>query len=243
MVLCYARGNDAAVALAEYVAGGIPEFAELMNKKAEELGLENTHFVTPHGLDEDEHYTTAYELAKIADYALNIEEIAEIVKTKNYTVTINGYSKAITNTNELLGNLEGVYGVKTGFTNGANRCLVTATKRDNMDIICIVLGADTKKDRTKDSVKLIEYAFSNYQMVDIKDMIEREFNTLVKNTNFNVYKGIDNEVKIDFEKRNITYYPLKKDEIKNIQVETEIKSTLLAPVEPNESIRQNICKN
>lgn len=77
----------------------------LMNEKAKELGLENTHFVTPHGLDEDEHYTTAYELAKIADYALKNKKFAKIVGTKNCTVNINGTSKNLTNTNELLGSL------------------------------------------------------------------------------------------------------------------------------------------
>ncbi|MCI9366066.1 MAG: D-alanyl-D-alanine carboxypeptidase [Clostridia bacterium] len=90
------------MALAEYTAGSVEEFANLMNKKAKELELKDTHFVTPHGLDESEHYTTAYELAKIADYALNIEEIANIVKTKSYTVNINGNPKNINNTNELL---------------------------------------------------------------------------------------------------------------------------------------------
>lgn len=77
-----------------------------MNKKAEELGLKDTHFVTPHGLDEDEHYTTCYELAKIADYALNIEKFAKIVKTQNYTVNIDGMPKNLNNTNELLGYLD-----------------------------------------------------------------------------------------------------------------------------------------
>lgn len=76
-----------------------------MNKKAEELGLTSSHFVTPHGLDEDEHYTTAYELARIADYALNNETFAKIVRTGNYTVNINGNPKNIRNTNELLGSL------------------------------------------------------------------------------------------------------------------------------------------
>ena len=147
----------------------------MMNEKAKELKLENTNFVTPHGLDEEEHYTTATELAKIADYALNNEKICNIVRTKTYTVTINGYGKNISNTNELLGYLDGVYGVKTGFTNGANRCLVTATKRGDMDIICIVLGADTKKDRTKDSIKLIEYAFKNYKRIDISNEIKKEY--------------------------------------------------------------------
>ena len=105
MVCSYALGNDAAVALAEYVGGSTESFAKLMNKKAEELDLKDTHFVTPHGLDEEEHYTTAYELAKITDYALNIEEFAKIVKTTNYTVNINGNYKNLTNTNELLGSL------------------------------------------------------------------------------------------------------------------------------------------
>ena len=132
-------GNDAAVALAEYVGGGVEEFAKLMNKNAENMGLSNTNFVTPHGLDDEDHYTTAYELALITDYALKNEVFAEIVKTKTASITVNGQSRTINNTNELLGNLNGVYGVKTGFTNGAGRCLVTAVKRGNLDIICVVL--------------------------------------------------------------------------------------------------------
>ena len=131
--------------MAEYVGGSVEGFAEKMNKKAEELGLENTHFITPHGLDMPEHYTTAFELAKMADYALNIEKFATIVNTKYITISINGRSKDLKNTNELLGNLYGVNGVKTGFTNGANRCLVTSVNRDGMNIITVVLGADTKK--------------------------------------------------------------------------------------------------
>lgn len=137
LMLC--SGNDAAVAIAETVAGGIEEFSIMMNNKAKELNLENTHFETPHGLDSDNHYTTAHDLALLTNYALKNKTFLNIVGTKNYTITINGYPKNITNTNELLGNLNGVYGVKTGFTNGANRCLVTACKRDNLDVICIVL--------------------------------------------------------------------------------------------------------
>lgn len=101
----YVLGNDAAVALAECTAGSTEEFAILMNKKAEELGLKDTHFVTPHGLDEEEHYTTAYELAKITDYALKNEKFAQIVKTKSYSVNMGGRYKNINNTNELLGYL------------------------------------------------------------------------------------------------------------------------------------------
>lgn len=214
-----------------------------MNKKAEELKLKDTHFVTPHGLDEDEHYTTAYELAKIADYALNIEEIAKIVKTKVYTININGYSKNIKNTNELLGYLEGVYGVKTGFTNGANRCLVTSVKRGEMNVICVVLGADTKKDRTQDSIKLIEYSFSNYQMVDLKFMIEDEFDTLVDKAKFSIVKGINNNLTIYLEEFDITLYPVHKEDIKDIKIETELRENLIAPVYKNDKIRKSYIKN
>lgn len=234
---CYVLGNDAAIALAEYVAGSVEEFANLMNKKAEELNLKDTHFVTPHGLDEEAHYTTAYELAKIADYAMNIKEIEQIVKTKSYTVNINGHSKNINNTNELLGYLEGVYGVKTGFTNGANRCLVTSIKRGEMNVICVVLGAETKKDRTKDSIKLIEYTFSNFQMVDLKYMIEDEFDMLAEKSKFDIIKGINNNLKIDLEKNNITYYPVNKNDVKDIKIEIEIKNSLEAPVYTNDKLR------
>lgn len=106
-------GNDAAVALAEHVGGTVENFASLMNKKASELNLLSTHFVTPHGLDNDEHYTTAFDLACLTDYALQNEIFSKIVRTKTYTITLNGYPKNLSNTNELLGNLEGIYGVKT----------------------------------------------------------------------------------------------------------------------------------
>ena len=169
-------GNDAAVALAEHVGGSVKGFAELMNEKASELGLTNTHFVTPHGLDDANHYTTALELAKLTDYAMNNETFSKIVGTKSITIYINNQPRQINNTNELLGVLNGVVGVKTGFTNNAGRCLVTETKRNNMDIITIVLGADTKKDRTKDSVNLIEYTFSKYKMYNLEEQIIKEFN-------------------------------------------------------------------
>lgn len=169
-------GNDAAVALAEHVGGSVKGFAGLMNEKASELGLTNTHFVTPHGLDDANHYTTALELAKLTDYAMDNETFAKIVGTKLTTIYINNQPRQINNTNELLGVLNGVVGVKTGFTNNAGRCLVTETKRNNMDIITIVLGADTKKDRTKDSVNLIEYTFSKYKMYNLEEQIIEEFN-------------------------------------------------------------------
>lgn len=216
LLLC--SGNDAAVALAEHISGSVEEFAKLMNEKAESLNLENSHFVTPHGLDEDEHYTTAYELAKITDYALNIDKFSQIVKTKSYSVNIDGNYKSLNNTNELLGYLNGVYGVKTGFTNGANRCLVTSVKRGDMDIIAVVLGADTKKDRSSDSIKVIEYVFENYKMVDFEYMLHEKFDNIVTNARFKVNKGITDELSIDLAENNVKLYPVNKYNLKDIKV-------------------------
>lgn len=233
LMLC--SGNDAAVALAEYVGGSIEGFAHMMNAKASILGLNNTHFVTPHGLDKDEHYTTAYELALLTNYALKNETFAKIVNTQNTTITINGYSKSLHNTNELLGYLNGVYGVKTGFTNGANRCLVTACKRDNLDIICVVLGADTKKFRTKDSIKLIEYAFANYSNVNIQNILNEDFNEWKNNNSntLNISKGISQNIDLNLDDLLYNNIAISNDKIKNINTKIYIDSNLNAPIYKN----------
>ena len=226
-------GNDAAVALAIHTAGTVEKFAELMNKKALELGLKNTHFVTPHGLDNEQHYTTAYELAKLTDYALKNETFAKIVKTQSTTITINNSPKQINNTNELLGNVEGAYGVKTGFTNNAGRCLVTSVKRNDMDLIIVVLGADTRKDRAKDSMKLIEYAYKRYQVVNIEEIIEREFKQWKNINEKRIYidKGEGN---IDLEITEIKFPKIVTDTTPQIEINTT--TYLEAPVERGQRI-------
>lgn len=236
LLLC--SGNDAAVALAEYVGGNISNFSNLMNSKALELGLVSTHFVTPHGLDDDDHYTTAYELALITNYALKNEIFHNIVGTKNYTISINGYSKNLSNTNELLGNLDGVYGVKTGFTNGANRCLVTSVKRDNMDLICVVLGADTKKDRTNDSCQLIKYAFQNYKMINIKEKILSEFANwkICNSSSFVVEKGISNNIDVVLEDLTYNFLPIDCNHINDISIYIYCNKTFKAPLQSNTEI-------
>ena len=231
-------GNDAAVALAEHVAGSITDFSNLMNEKAKNLGLSNTHFVTPHGLDEDEHYTTAYELAILSNYAMNNEIFSKIVGTKNYTITINGYPKTLTNTNELLGVLNGVYGIKTGFTNGANRCLVTCCKRGDMDIICVVLGADTKKYRTTDSIKLIEYAFHNFTYVNIEKILSDNFEVWKKENlpSITIMKGVSNYLDITFENPPYSSIPVRSDLIDHFRVNIEYEHNLNAPITKGTSI-------
>lgn len=213
-----------------------------MNTKAKELGLSNSHFESPHGLDSDEHYTTAYELALLSDYALKNSTFLDIVGTKNHTVTINGYPKALSNTNELLGNLNGVYGIKTGFTNGANRCLVTACKRENMDIICVVLGADTKNFRTKDSIKLIEYSFKTFEYFNIKDFVNNYIIEWQKNNPnfFSVEKGNSNKLQIQIDSclDETPLIPIRKDLIPKIEANMSIQSYLQAPINEKDWIGQ-----
>lgn len=186
-------GNDCAVAIAEHISGNVENFAVLMNKKALELGLLNTNFVTPHGLDDKKHYTTAYDLAILTDYALKNNTFKEIVSTKTCTISFNGYPKTISNTNELLGNLDGVYGVKTGFTFEAGRCLVSSCKRGDFDIIVVVLGADTKKIRTQDSSNLINYIFNTYKYVNVSNTISEAFSNYINyfNKNYLLEKTTD----------------------------------------------------
>lgn len=229
-------GNDAAVALAEHVGGSVQGFAELMNNKAVALGLKCTHFVTPHGLDDSNHYTTALELAKLSDYAMCNEKFAKIVGTKITTITVNGMPRQIANTNELLGVLNGVVGIKTGFTNNAGRCLVTETKRNGMDIITVVLGADTKKFRTQDSVKLIEYTCAKYKMKNIEEKIQEEFENW-KNINagrISIKKAKQNEkLNLIIKEINIKQLPLKEGQIEKIQYQINCLTQFDAPVENN----------
>lgn len=234
LMLC--SGNDTAVALAEYCSGSVEEFANLMNHKAQELQLSSTHFVTPHGLDNDEHYTTAYDFAILTDYAMNNPLFLQIVGTKYYTVSINGISKSIHNTNELLGVIPSVYGIKTGYTSGAGRCLITAAKENNLDIIVIVFGADTKKIRTDDSSKLINYIFSNYEAIDLSKLVSDKYNEY---TSF-LLPLIDipkssGSLTTKLDNINYSYYPVKKELINSVSVSIETVD-LSAPVNENQIV-------
>ncbi len=237
-------GNDAAVALAEYVGGSIEGFAKLMNKKAIEIGLKNTHFVTPHGLDNIEHYTTAYELAVLTDYAMQNEKFSKIVNTKNTTISINGVARNIYNTNELLGTLNGVNGVKTGFTNNAGRCLVTSCTRNGNQIITVVLGCDAKKYRTSDSIKLIEYAFKNYTRVNVEEKVKIEFEKWKQINGKRIYisKGEKSDVNLELKEITKKEIPVKIGEENNIQVEINAIYEYEAPLEKQSKIGNILIK-
>lgn len=237
-------GNDTAIALAEYIGGSVDEFVNLMNIKAEEIGLRNTHFTSPHGLDDVNHYTTAYELAILTDYAMENETFCNIVNTKSATININGLPRNINNTNELLGYMQGVNGVKTGFTNNAGRCLVTSCTRNSSQIITVVLGCDTKKQRTADSIKLIEYAFKNYTKINLEEKILKEFEDW-KQININriyINKAKTKTMQLSLGKIDKKVIPIKNDEEENIKIQVNAIYNYEAPVEENTKIGNLIVK-
>lgn len=216
-----------------------------MNKKAEELGLKDTHFVTPHGLDNDEHYTTAYELAVLTDYALENEKFATIVNTKSCTINVNGVSRSIYNTNELLGNLNGINGVKTGFTGNAMRCLVTSCTRDGNQIITVVLGADTKKQRTLDSKKLIEYAFANYERINLEELAKKEFENWKQINEKRIYinKAQNKNIELTLKEIENKIIPIKKETQKDIKIDINVIYQHYAPLPRGTKIGNLIIKN
>ena len=231
-------GNDAAVALAIHIGGSIEGFAQMMNDKAKEMGLTNSHFVVPHGLDNEGHYTTAYELAKMADYALNVAKFKEIVSCQTATIYINGYAKVINNTNQLLGSVSGVYGVKTGFTNGAGRCLVSSCKRDDLDIITVIIGADTTKMRTADTIKLIQYDYENIEIINIKEIVDRKLEQWLDVNQGRIYvnKGIKNNVKLLLDELDFETMAVKKTDVDKVEIEVNSIFYLEAPVSKNQVI-------
>lgn len=150
--------NDAAVALALTVGGSIEDFCTLMNNKAAELGLKNTHFTNPHGLDDEEHYSSAYDLALIMAYAMKNESFREITSTYKYT----SGQRLFVNHNRLLLNCEGCIGGKTGYTKQCGRCLVSVTERNGLELIAVTLDAPNDWN---DHKALYDYGYSRYEKI------------------------------------------------------------------------------
>ena len=159
--------NDAAVALAEHVGGSVEEFATLMNAKARTLGMQDTHFRNPHGLDAPDHYSTAYDLAVLTRYALQSPTFAQIVRTRQTVITLKAPARrrgrsgkairVVRSHNRLLTAFEGADGVKTGFTNEAGRCIVASAQREGRRLIVVLLN-DPR--RWEDAASLLEYGFT-----------------------------------------------------------------------------------
>ena len=159
-------GNDAAVALAEGVAGSVDEFAALMNNKAEELGLTNSSFVNPHGLDADGHFSTAADLAVLGAAMMDAPVLAEMARTRVvvFKDAPDGSARIATNTNQLLGVYPGIVGVKTGFTNAAGKVLVGAIDTTAGRIVSVVMGSE---DHFADTRELLEYGRTLSQFSDV----------------------------------------------------------------------------
>lgn len=158
--LLLASGNDAAAALADHVSGSMSGFAGLMNEKCRELGLENTHFVNAHGLDDEQHYSTAHELALITAAALENEDFREIFSARSHR--INGIDYY--NHNRLLTSCEGCIGGKTGYTRAAGRTLVSCAERDGMTLICVTISAP---DDWNDHELLYDQIFAEYSYIPV----------------------------------------------------------------------------
>jgi D-alanyl-D-alanine carboxypeptidase (penicillin-binding protein 5/6) len=163
--------NAAAVALAEAVAGSTDDFVARMNSKAKELGMTDTHFANPNGLDKSGHYSTAADMAKLAQYAMTNSMFRKLVSTRSYTLSLPGRSKPIVleNTNKLLGRVSWVTGIKTGLTPQADQCLVGSGTKDGVSVISVVLGQPSTQICWDESKALMEYGFSQYRHVTLVD--------------------------------------------------------------------------
>lgn len=160
--------NDVAVAIAEHIGGSVAGFAKMMNQKARDVGAYNTSFVTPNGLDAEEHYTTAKDLARIARYAIENEQLVEIINTQSYAFeSCDGKRNfQISNKNAFLSQMEGAFGIKTGFTGNAGYCFVGALKRDGKTFISVVLASGWPPNRNykwSDTQKLMEFGLQEYE--------------------------------------------------------------------------------
>lgn len=168
-----ASANDAVVALAEKTYGSKEHFIEAMNKKAESLGLKNTHFVNVHGLDEEGHYSSAYDMSVMARELLKHEKILDFTRVyEEYLTKPDGSQIWLVNTNKLVRFYDGVDGLKTGFTQKAGYCLTATGKKNNLRLISVVMGEESIEKRSSDTVKLLNYGFNTFKVNLIKHKSE-----------------------------------------------------------------------
>lgn len=224
--LMLASGNDAAVAIAEHVAGGVDKFVEMMNLKAKEIGAYNTHFCNPNGLTEDDHYTTAYDLALISAYAMKNDFFRELVKTQYKTIPWEGHDwdRVVKNKNKILWQYEGGNGIKTGFTKAAGRCLSASAQRDGLQLISVVLGAP---DMFSDCMKLMDMGFENYSSKLVVKKGEYIGDVAVKH---GVKDGLPVYTQED------VYYPLTEEESGLLDKRIYLENELDAPVAEGDNV-------
>lgn len=223
--LMLVSGNDASVAIAEHVSANTKNFVDCMNKTARKIGAFDTHFDNTHGLDSKTHYTSAYDLARITSYALKNSTFKEIVSTKNTKIeTEGGKTRYLRNKNKLLFSLDGCIGVKTGFTNDAGRCLVSACERNGMTVVSVVLNCGPMFEESK---ALLEKAFREYRLVDLTTLCEIPNSLPVRDGRESV---------VDIAREGNYLYPLKEGEEKRIKCQINIEQSLLAPIEKRQQV-------
>lgn len=222
-----ASANDATVAMAERIASSENKFVELMNAKVKELGLKNTHFVNATGLDEEDHYSSAYDMAMIAKELLNHEQILDFTSVYEDYLRVDTPNKFwLVNTNKLVRLYEGADGLKTGFTDNAGYCMAVTAKRDDMRLIAIVLGETKGSVRNEETASLLDYGFNVYKVLKLKEKdsvidkikfdksnrdevniyLEKDANVLMKQSDNAT--GYDTEIKLENVK-----LPLKEGDV------------------------------
>ena len=219
-----ASANDATVALAEYVSGTEEEFVKLMNDKAKKIGMKNTTFKNSTGLDEDGHFSTAYDLAILASELVKKEEIFKFSSSYEDYIRVNTPNKYwLVNTNKLLRFFEGCDGLKTGFTDAAGYTMTATAKRDNLRLIAVVLGEKEGKVRNNETIELLNYGFDNYKLDMVKSKNEviktipinkankKDINIYLKDDLSVLSKKSDRNIKYDYDiEVNKVELPMKK---------------------------------
>lgn len=203
-----ASANDAAVAIAEKIGGTEENFVKMMNDKARELGCKNTNFMNPHGLDEEGHYTTAYDLSLIARELIKHEKILEFTSTYEDYINVSGENHWLVNTNKLVRFYEGIDGLKTGYTDKAKYCLTATMKKNDMRLVSIAMGEDTKENRNSDTISMMEYGFSQYGVSNIYNTEESMGEIIINNSkkkNIKYYLACDVNIISSKGNRNIDY--------------------------------------
>ena len=192
-----ASANDAAVAIAEFLGGSVDNFVKMMNDKAKELGLENTSFMNPHGLDIEGHYSSAHDMAIMARELIKHQKILEFTSTyEDYFNKSDGSRTWLVNTNKLVRFYKGVDGLKTGYTSNAKYCLTSTAMKNDIRFITVLMGEESSDARNKETIELLNYAFSNYKLNTI----------LSKNSDIgyiDIEKGSKDKVKLSI-KEDIT---------------------------------------
>ena len=223
--IAVASANDGCVAMAEHLAGSESAFVDMMNERAKELGMENTHFMNTNGLDEDDHYSSARDVAIMSRELMKHETIFNY--TSIWMDTLRGGKFQLANTNKLIRFYDGANGLKTGSTSKALCCLSAAAKRNDMQLIAVVLGAPTSAERFASAKSLLDYGFANYAVntqITAGDEVQK----------IAVEKGVDKEVDVVAGDSRSTL--VKKGQEDNITKEIKIDETITAPIEAGQKI-------